>query len=150
VRVLLTASQGGRIAERVAIITDEDPTTPGDRRDALTKLAKTLGAEDRLEVFIAHPTLEPELLSACPANVNVVEKAFNRQRPQAGPKAWEQIKELTSPAEREDLFQKEFKRQELRKGDFAQDVAELSTQHPDFTVPQYLRNAISWISEAQT
>ena len=38
---------------------------------------------------------------------------------------------------------------ELRKGDFAQAVAELSTRHKDFVVPGYLSASITWIAEAQ-
>jgi putative ATP-dependent endonuclease of OLD family len=149
VRVLLTESRGGgRIAERVAIITDQDPTVLGDRKTKLTELAETLGAGDRLNVYVAKPTLEPELLASGDSNAEVVEKAFNRQRPVAGPKAWQQIKELPDATNRTERFLAEFKAQELRKGDFAQDVAELSAQHPGFTVPGYLRDAIVWISEA--
>lgn len=148
VRVLLTESKGGgRIAERVAVITDEDPAVSGDRKVTLSALAEELGAGERLEVYVAQPTLEPELLAGGDRNVEVTEKAFNRQRPQAGPKAWQQIKALEDAAARTALFLSEFKDQKLRKGDFAQDVAELSAQHPDFTIPDYLREAINWISE---
>jgi putative ATP-dependent endonuclease of the OLD family len=147
VRVLLTEAEGGgRIAERVAVITDEDPAVRGDRKDALTALARKLGASDRLEVYVARPTLEPELLAGGDSNIEVVEEAFNRQRPKAGPKAWEQIKEQSDAASRLDMFLTQFKTQELRKGDFAQDVGELSARHPAFTVPSYLRDAIDWIS----
>lgn len=34
-RVLLTAHHEGRVAERVAVITDEDPTVPSDRKQRL-------------------------------------------------------------------------------------------------------------------
>ncbi|WP_436493194.1 ATP-dependent nuclease [Actinokineospora sp. HUAS TT18] len=149
IRVLLTESGGGRIAERVAVITDEDPTLKYDRRVNLVELARSLGAEDRLGVFVARPTLEPELLSAGPANLDIVEAAFNLQKPQAGPKAWVEIKAIADATERADRFQQEFKDKELRKGDFAQDIAELSAESKDFIVPDYLSAAISWIAEAQ-
>lgn len=90
-RVLLGEAGGGRIAERVAVITDQDPGLNYDRRTNLKGLAKSLGAEDRLEVFVANPTLEPELLRAGPANFAVAEKAFNQQKPEAGPRAWTEI-----------------------------------------------------------
>jgi len=149
VRVLLTESGGGRIAERVAVITDEDPGLNYDRRAKLVELAGSLGAQDRLEVFVASPTLEPELLSADPANLAIVETAFNRQKPQAGPKAWVGIKAVADTTERARLFQQEFTDKKLRKGDFAQDIAELSARSKDFVVPEYLSAAITWIAGAQ-
>jgi putative ATP-dependent endonuclease of OLD family len=149
IRVLLTESGGGRIAERVVVITDDDPALDYDRRTNLVELARSLGAEDRLEVFVAHPTLEPELLTAGPANQDVVEEAFNRQKPEAGLKVWVDIKAAANTAERVSRFQQSFKDKQLRKGDFAQDVAELSAQNADFVVPEYLSAAITWIAEAQ-
>jgi putative ATP-dependent endonuclease of OLD family len=148
VRVLLTACEGGRVAERVAVITDEDPTSPGDRRRALLNLAEELGAADKFDVFLARPTLEPELLGAAPENRAVVERAFTRQRPKAGVAAWARIDELTDPAAVQKMFMDEFTNQSLRKGDFAQDIAELSSSASTFVVPSYLENAIAWISQA--
>lgn len=72
VRVLLTAHNGGRVAERVAVITDEDPTVPGDRQQHLEQLAAALGAADRFKVFLGCPTLEPELMRAGPNNHVVI------------------------------------------------------------------------------
>jgi hypothetical protein len=55
-----------------------------------------------------------------------VDEAFNRQR------------------------KEEFKKQDLRRRDVAQDLAELSAKNEHFVVPTYLREAIVWITEAQT
>ncbi|MFD0203765.1 MULTISPECIES: ATP-dependent nuclease [Saccharothrix] len=148
IRVLLTPHEGGRVAEQVAVITDDDPAAPGDRRIALTKLAVELEAEDRLQVFVAHPTLEPELLRAGSANDAVIRDAYMRQRPRAGKDDWERIDALATSSERITAFQREFAQHKLRKGDFAQAVAELSTTSPEFVVPEYLKAAITWISEA--
>ncbi len=148
IRVLLTESRGGRIAERVAVVTDKDPKLTYDRRANLEGLAVSLGAGDRLKVFVANPTLEPELLRAGPANFIVAEKAFNRRKPQAGRPVWMAINAETDIEERIKKFQEAFKNKALRKGDFAQDVAELSREHPDFVIPEYLRAAIEWIAEA--
>ncbi|MGW4826334.1 ATP-dependent nuclease [Amycolatopsis japonica] len=149
VRVLLTEFDEGRIAERVAVITDEDPAVRADRRVILGNLASKLGASERLKVFMAKPTLEPELLAASSSNRDVIEKAFNRQRPEAGPKVWEEIDKLTDEDEICAAFLDAFEEKKLRKGDFAQAVAELSTQQAGFTVPSYLKEAIVWISEAR-
>jgi putative ATP-dependent endonuclease of OLD family len=148
-RVLLTEAGGGRIAERVAVITDKDPALTYNRQAKLMELAKSLGADDRLEVFVADPTLEPELLRAGPANLAVAEEAFNRQKPQVGRQVWTDIKAIADMEERISLFLEEFKKKNLRKGDFAQDVAELSTKNEDFVVPAYLSAAITWIAEPQ-
>nr|WP_246481471.1 AAA family ATPase [Amycolatopsis umgeniensis] len=150
IRVLLTEAAGGRIAERVAVITDKDPALSYDRGEHLLSLARELGAEDRLKVFVADPTLEPELLrSGGAANFTVAEKAFNRQKRRIGPEVWTEINASTDPDERIRLFQKAFEEKNLRKGDFAQDVAELSTEHDEFVVPAYLSTAITWIAEPQ-
>ncbi|MGW5388128.1 ATP-dependent nuclease [Nocardia sp. NPDC003963] len=149
IRVLLTRSGGGRIAERVAVITDEDPKLQYDRRADLMELARDLGAADLLEVFVAHPTLEPELLGAGSANLSVVEAAFNKQKPVAGPRAWQEMRSADDHAQLLRQFQKAFEDKELRKGDFAQDIADLSAAEPNFVVPEYLSSAIRWIAEAQ-
>ena len=149
VRVLLTEHAGGRVAERVAVITDDDPTAPGDRPAALRTLARDLGAADRLEVFVAHPTLEPELLRAAPANRAVIVAAHRRQRPKAVDRSWERIDAQTDPDTQLACFMEEFKAQRLRKGDFAQDVADLSAGRADFVIPRYLARAIRWIAETE-
>lgn len=63
-RMLLTMTPSGRIANRVAVLTDTDP---GKRRDpvaALRRLIRSLGATDAAAVFASPSTLEPELLEA--------------------------------------------------------------------------------------
>lgn len=148
VRVLLTAHDGGRVAERVAVITDEDPTVPGDRRQSLEELAATLGAADRFKVFLGCPTLEPELIRAGPNNHAVIGEAYTLQRPKAGPGEWEALTAIDDAAIRIEQFMANFKKHELKKGDFAQAVAGLSAATDDFVVPQYLQDAIRWIAEA--
>jgi putative ATP-dependent endonuclease of the OLD family len=46
-------------------------------------------------------------------------------------------------------FMEEFKNHDLRKGDFAQEVAGLTVTNVDFVVPDYLQRAIRWIAEAE-
>jgi putative ATP-dependent endonuclease of the OLD family len=81
VRVLLAPYDGACVADRVAIITDADPTVPGDRKQKLLDLVDKLGATGRCEVFIAQPTLEPELLRAGEINFAVAKEAYVKQRP---------------------------------------------------------------------
>ena len=82
----------------------------------MTKLAVELEAEDRLRVFVAHPTLEPELLRAGSANDAVIRDAYMRQRPRAGKEDWERIDALANSSERITAFQREFAQHKLRKG----------------------------------
>jgi putative ATP-dependent endonuclease of the OLD family len=44
----------------------------------------------------------------------------------------------------------EFKKNELRKGDFAQEFAALASERDGFVVPSYLEAAIRWIAEAES
>ncbi|WP_425273060.1 ATP-dependent nuclease [Saccharomonospora piscinae] len=146
VRVLLTAHKGGRVAERVAVITDEDPSVPGDRQRRLEELAEALGASDRFAVFLGRPTLEPELMRAGPSNHDVIGKAYMKQRPQAGPAEWAHIIDTEDPTLQVERFMTGFKNHHLKKGDFAQAVAE-SAATSDFVVPQYLQDAVRWIAK---
>lgn len=149
VRALLTQHEGACVADRVAIITDDDPAVPGDRRQRLLDLARDLGAADRCEVFVGQPTLEPELLRAGDANWAVVKAAYLRQRPRKGGEDWERIMAPPAVEERIDQFMEEFKKHQLRKGDFAQEVADLAGDNTDFVVPDYLQRAIRWVAEAE-
>ena len=67
-RVLLTAADGQRIGQRIAVITDADTQNPhrtGEGRiTGLTKLITDLGASEHAAVFAGPTTLEPELLAA--------------------------------------------------------------------------------------
>lgn len=149
VRVLLSAHDGSRISERVAVVTDDDPHAPGDRMKTLTELAVELGATDRLQVFVAHPTLEPELMRAGPANQSLVQDAYTRQRKFKGAEDWTRIAASPSLETRIEVFMQEFAQHQLRKGDFAQDLANRLGEHPDFVIPPYLREAIVWIAQAE-
>jgi putative ATP-dependent endonuclease of OLD family len=150
VRVLLTAHAGVRVADRVAVITDADPTSPGDRTASLRSLATKLGASARFEVFTAEPTLEPELMRASTANHAAVKAAYLRQRPMAGPQDWEAIDAHPNLDDRIAEFSRLFSHHRLRKGQFAQDLAAEVTTDAAFEIPDYLERAILWISEAET
>ena len=104
-RVLLTASGGQRIGQRVAVITDADTQNPhrtgAGRITALTQLITDLGASEHAAVFAAATTLEPELLAA--GNDDAVWAAWAAQQP----RAWETVKaavEAAAPASRAAAF----------------------------------------------
>jgi len=149
VRVLLTRHAGVCLADRVAVITDEDPSSPGDRTARLKALAVTLGADSHsFEVFTAQPSLEPELLRAALSNQAAVKAAYLNQRRRAGANDWAEIESKTPSGDRIAEFSKHFALHGLRKGQFAQDLAAQVGGDPTFVVPGYLERAIRWISAA--
>lgn len=89
-RVLLTASGGQRIGQRIAVVTDADaqnPHRPGASRiTELTRLIEGLGASGHAAVFAGPTTLEPELLAA--GNDDAVWAAWAVQQP----RAWTTVK----------------------------------------------------------
>ncbi len=64
VEILLRPSDGIRIADRVVVITDADPSLSGNRKDDLEAFAGELDAADRLHVFTNQVTFEHELFTA--------------------------------------------------------------------------------------
>jgi putative ATP-dependent endonuclease of the OLD family len=147
-RVLITASDGRRIGQRIAVITDMDAQNPkrtGAARIAeLTKLITELGASEHAAVFAGLTTLEPELLVA--GNDDAVWAAWKAQQP----RAWEAAKatvNATDPADRATAFAGKLKDADLRKGDFAQDFLHaIETAGAPLRVPAYLESALRWLT----
>jgi putative ATP-dependent endonuclease of OLD family len=172
-RLLLTAQNGVRIADRVVIITDgdkgksekdkaakeneaDDADLTGDsdqieslaasskmagipgelRKKELIDLAKKLGAENHLAVVTNVYSLESELLES--SNEAIMRKAYLTIHPKSHDK-WDQAAALSGDERAHkihDIFE------DTRKGDFAQVLAELIEKGEDFTVPDYLGQAI--------
>lgn len=147
-RVLLAASGGRRIGQRVAVITDRDIQNPHrsgvSRITSLTALIASLGASEYAAVFAGPTTLEPELLAA--GNDDAVWKAWAAQQPIA----WETAKaaiDAASPEGRAATFAVKFKDADLRKGDFAQDFLDaIKTAGTQLRVPTYLEDALRWLA----
>jgi putative ATP-dependent endonuclease of the OLD family len=147
-RVLLTASGGRRIGQRIAVVTDKDTQNPkrtGEARVAeLTELITNLGASGHAAVFAGPTTLEPELLVA--GNDDAVWAAWKAQQP----RAWETAKatiDAAGPADRAAVFAGKLKDADLRKGDFAQDFLHAAeTSGTPLRVPQYLEDALRWLT----
>jgi putative ATP-dependent endonuclease of OLD family len=118
--VLLTAADGRRIGQRVAVITDADTQNPhrtGAARIArLAALIAELGASEHAAVFSAPTTLEPELLIA--GNADAVWAAWAAQQPRAWSSAKTHV-EAARPDGRAAAFATKLKDADLRKGDFA-------------------------------
>jgi putative ATP-dependent endonuclease of the OLD family len=147
VRVLLTGVNGIRIADRVAVITDEDPTVPGNRAESLQNLATELGALERLAVFVGSPTLEPAIFTAAPANEDIMMQVFRLLRPGRGAADMERVSEGSDAIKRGQIFVDQFRDADIRKGDFAQQLAEVLQKPNAFVVPSYIQSALRWIAE---
>jgi len=151
-RVLLTAADGRRICQRLAVITDADTQNPhrtGAARIAeLTALIAALGAAEHAAVFSAPTTLEPELLVS--GNDDAVWAAWAAQQP----RAWQSAKthvDATGLDGRAAAFATRLKNADLRKGDFAQDfLAAVETSGAPLRVPAYLAEALRWLTTAPT
>jgi len=147
-RVLLTASGGQRIGQRIAVVTDADAQNqhrPGAARiTELTQLIEGLGASGHAAVFAGPTTLEPELLAA--DNDNAVWAAWAVQQP----RAWTTVKaavDAAAPGDRTTVFALKLKDADLRKGDFAQDFLDaVETSGAPLRVPRYLQDALRWLT----
>ncbi|MCY9784200.1 AAA family ATPase [Nocardiopsis sp. EMB25] len=145
---------GHRIARRVAVVTDGDfhgldPARRVDRPGNLREILSDLGAtEDVARVFANRTTLEPELMSADERNIPLLKRAWRNQRPQVWAQDWDGL--LAKPVhERDRAFADMFGERKVRKGDFAQDLLEVSAQLGPLTPPAYFRDALQWITRKE-
>jgi putative ATP-dependent endonuclease of OLD family len=142
VSLLLSPYRERRLADTVVVVTDQDPTTPGDRKSKLESLATTLGASGALHVYVGDPTLEAALF---PENEALLEKAFRLCHPRT--KKWKEVSEKPEP-ERPAALLALLSDTDTRKGEFAQVLAELIGAGEPFVTPKYLSDAVRSISQA--
>ena len=155
IRLLLTPIDGVPVMDHLVVITDTDPEIKGasngadsdddakavNRPDDLASLARELGDESRLTVAAASYTLEADLLGER-QNASVLRTAYRSQHPRS--KQWEQVETADDPAKALYLRLRDKKKKDLiSKGEFAHDVALLVQDGQPFTVPAYLREAIT-------
>ena len=138
-RLLLSQHDGVCIAEHVVVLTDKDPTAPGDRVARFTELAAELGAQTRLSVQAADITLEAALFSA--GNEACLHDGFLAQRPQSE-QAWNDMM-LTPEPERPAALIQLLQDKRISKGDLAQYVAGVVESDAAFAIPPYLQAAIT-------
>lgn len=145
-KLLLTSHQDIRIADRLVILTDgddgnreeDDEPHPGARRKAaFDKLAQDLGAADACAVVVNDYSLESELVRA--GNGPLLREVYLDMHPKSAEK-WDAAVALAGE-EQALAIQKIFKK--TRKGDFAQLLAKRIEDGADFTVPEYIKNAIN-------
>jgi putative ATP-dependent endonuclease of OLD family len=139
VHILLHPCEGATIADRVVVVTDADPDSPGNRKADLDSLAAGWGVADRLRVLTNAVTLEHELFAA--GNAVLLREVFLSLHPQSAAR-WTADVENASVADRPAAFVNLLKSTGTRKGDFAQQLAERIEAGAEFHVPNYLRQAI--------
>ena len=136
--LLLAGIDDARIAERLVVVTDRDPNSPGDRVEALTTLAASYGAGNRLSVRVNEVTLEESLY--CEANAPLLRSAFLDVHPSSA-KKWATRVEEVSPEARPAAFLGLFsdKTNPVRKGDYAQALSYvLSPKDTNFVPSDFL------------
>jgi len=136
VRLLLTSVNGHCVSDRVVVITDGDPLQSGDRVTRLSTLAQALGASSRLKIAAAKNTLEADLFEA--GNEPAMRTAFLKLRPQSSAKWDEAASAPNAGAAVVTLLEQS----RVRKGDFAQELANLFKDGVTIQVPPYLTDAI--------
>jgi putative ATP-dependent endonuclease of OLD family len=144
VEILLRAHTGVRIADRVVVITDADPSVPGNRKKDLESFATELIASPCLHVYTNRVTFEHELFT--PVNKPVLKDVFLRLHPRSED-AWNEKIESQPSEEQADAFLNLLSSSKTRKGDFAQELAARIEQNITFEIPEYLAQAIRKIAE---
>jgi len=144
VEVLLRPSGGSTVADRVVVVTDADPSVPGNRQADLEAQAAAWGTVTKLSIFTNAVTLEHELFSA--GNDALLKTAFLALYPQSEDR-WTDEVDAAQPQDKASAFVALLKAKQTRKGDFAQRVADLIEAGAAFQVPEYLANAIRKVAE---
>jgi putative ATP-dependent endonuclease of OLD family len=137
VHILLRPCDGSTIADRVVVVTDADPASPGNRKVDLDALAAGWQVADRLYVLTNTVTLEHELFAT--GNGTLLREVFLALHPQSAAR-W--TADVEGAADRPRAFVDLLKSTRTRKGDFAQQLAERIEAGAAFQVPDYLRQAI--------
>ena len=125
-------------------MTDRDPQL-ADRAVALYALADGFGTREKLAVFTNDVTLEHSLYAA--GNADVLREVFLELHPRSAQR-WDNEVAARPENERAAGFVGLMKAMDVRKGDFAQSLAERIVAGRAFVVPDYIRQAIARISEA--
>lgn len=139
VEVLLRPHGDARIADRLIVITDADPTVLGNRKLNLENLAATHGVPQALTVLTNQHTLEHEIFEA--GNEAFLKSVFIRMHRNSSCDWINQI-ESVAAQDRPTAFLKLIEAKKTRKGDLAQAIASRIAAGEPFVVPAYLAEAI--------
>ncbi|NTV45790.1 MAG: AAA family ATPase [Chlorobiales bacterium] len=143
-KILLTAYNGTRIADRLVVVTDGDKmatkegmSCPGEiRKKELEAFAKQVGANNVLDVFINTYTLETELVIA--GNADILKSVYLELHKNSE-ENWNTAIGKTGD-EQAKAVQKLF--ETTRKGDFAHILADKIAEGNNFSVPVFVQQAI--------
>jgi len=144
VETLLKSHNDTRVADRVVVITDADPSVAGNRKTDLDTLAAELNAAANLHVFTNEVTLEYELFKA--GNSDLLKTVFLGIHPRSAA-TWTTSVENRPEIDRPQAFVDLLTSSRTRKGDFAQELAASIGTNTEFQVPEYLKQAILKIAE---
>jgi putative ATP-dependent endonuclease of OLD family len=144
IEILLRSHEELRIVDRVVVITDADPSVPGNRKIDLESFAIELNAADNLHVFTNEVTLEYELFKA--GNNEILKSVFLKIHPRSE-STWKISIEDKEQSAQPQAFVDLIASSKTRKGDFAQELAASIEAGTTFHVPDYLMNAILKIAE---
>ena len=139
VEVLLRPHGDARIADRLIVITDADPTVLGNRKLNLENLAATHGVPQALTVLTNQHTLEHEIFEA--GNEAFLKSVFIRMHRNSS-RDWINQIESVAAQDRPTAFLKLIEAKKTRKGDLAQAIASRIAAGEPFVVPAYLAEAI--------
>lgn len=139
VEILLRPHGEARIADRVVVITDADPSVLGNRQGDLENLAAHHGAATALSVFVNQRTLEHELFAA--GNEEFLKGVFLRLHRNSRAD-WSRLIENAAAEARPSAFLKLLAEKRTRKGDLAQAIASRINAGEHFETPEYISNAV--------
>ncbi len=146
VEVLLRSHGGACIADRLVVVTDGDPSVPGNRKTELESLATGFNSTGALSVFTNDVTLEHALFAA--GNEDLLKNSFLALHPRSE-NDWSTSITNFAEAGRPGVFLKLLAEKRTRKGDLIQQISERISRRPQlFQVPPYLKNAIRELSRA--
>ena len=144
VEVLLRPFDGSTVADRVVVVTDADPSVPGNRKADLEALVASWDTASKLSVFTNDVTLEHELFNS--GNEALLRTAFLALYPQSEDR-WTNDVDTAPPQERAAAFVSLLRSKQTRKGDLAQRLADLIEANEAFLVPAYLDLAVRKVAE---
>jgi putative ATP-dependent endonuclease of OLD family len=146
VTLLLTASEGQRIADLVVVLTDTDDS--GSRVALLQKLGSDLNASGLLEVIPVPTTLEAAIYDC--GNSQILQEVFCDLRPSEKLKqAFLDDVKSKSKSEQGKAYADLLREKRVRKGDHAQLLAARIEEGASFEVPECLEAAIRKIACAE-
>jgi putative ATP-dependent endonuclease of the OLD family len=140
VRLLLSDHNSHRLADRVVVLTDEDPGSDnGQRVGRLSVVAEELGASESLHGFTTPFTFEAELFAS--GNVDILKEAFLSLHPRSEHR-WRDDVAAKSPSDQPRALLQLMLDTGVGKGDYAQRIAEAINNGAQFVVPPNIETAI--------